>query len=104
MKTIYHVFSKKLFYHSKDQEKSYILLLGPTRVFVVNIGGTRIHPALRTKPSLSEKINVNLRNVSSEVKVTSLTFRVTHIESQNPLQAKTYSVGYNHDDALSHKK
>ena len=52
MKTIYDVFSKKLFYHSKDQEKSYILLLGPTRVFVVNIGGTRIHPALRTKPSL----------------------------------------------------
>ena len=50
IKTIYQAVSKELLYHAKDPDKPCVLLLGPTGVSAVNIGGTTIHPGLGIKP------------------------------------------------------
>ena len=42
--------SKTSLYHSKDSEKSSVLILGPTGISAVNIGGTAIHSGLGIKP------------------------------------------------------
>ena len=41
--------SKTLFYHCKDPEKRSFILLGPTDISAVNIGGTIIHSGLGIK-------------------------------------------------------
>ena len=46
VKAIYNVISKTLLYHCKHPEKPRILLLAPTGVSVINIGGTTIHSGL----------------------------------------------------------
>ena len=43
IKTIYQAVSKELSYHGGNPDKLRVLLLGPTRVSAVNIGGTTIH-------------------------------------------------------------
>ena len=43
VKVIYNAISKTLLYHRKDPDKPRVLLLGPTRISVVNIGGTTNH-------------------------------------------------------------
>ena len=73
MKVIYNAISKTLLYHCKDPEKPRILLLGPTEISVVNIGGTTIHSGLGIKPGiklvgLNDKSKTALRNKLSEVK------------------------------------
>ena len=73
MKVIYNAISKTLLYHCKDPEKPRILLLGPTGISVVNIGGTTIHSGLGIKPGiklvgLNDKSKTALRNKLSEVK------------------------------------
>ena len=70
---IYNTTSKTLFYHCKDPEKPRVLLLGPTGISAVNIGGTTIHSGLRIKPGtnlfgLNDKSKAALRNRLSEVK------------------------------------
>ena len=50
MKIIYNAISKTLLYHTKDPEKPRVLLLGPTGISPVNIGGTTIHSGLAIKP------------------------------------------------------
>ena len=73
MKVIYNAISKTLLYHCKDPEKPRILLLGPTGISVVNIGGTTIHSGLGIKPGiklvgLNDKSKTALRNKLSEIK------------------------------------
>ena len=50
VKVIYNAISKTLLYHCKDTEKPKVLLLGPTGISAVNIGGTTIHSGLAIKP------------------------------------------------------
>ena len=74
MKTIYQVVSKELLYHSKEPDKPCVVLLGPTGISTVNIGGTTIHSGLGIKPGvkllgLSDKMKASLRNKLSEVKM-----------------------------------
>ena len=74
VKTIYEVVSTELLYHSKEPDKPCVLLLGPTGVSAVNIGGTTIHSGLGIKPGvtlldLSDKMKTSLRNKLSEVKM-----------------------------------
>ena len=73
-KKIYQVVSKQLPYHSKEPDKPRVLLLGPTDISVVNIGGKTIHSGLGIKPGvkllgLSHKMKASLRNKLSEVKM-----------------------------------
>ena len=63
-----------MFYHCKDPEKPRVLLLGPTGISAVNIGGTTIHSGLVIKPGtkllgLNEKSKTGLRNRLSKVKL-----------------------------------
>ena len=65
--------SKELRYGSKETDKPRVLLLGPTGISAVNIGGT-IHSGLGIKPGvkllgLSDKMKSRLRNKLSEVKM-----------------------------------
>ena len=74
VKTIYQVVSKELLYHFKEPDKPRVLLLGPTGISAVNIGGTTIHCGFGIKPGvkllgLSDKIKASLRNKLSEVKM-----------------------------------
>ena len=67
MKTIYQVVSNELLYHSKEPDKPCVVLLGPTGISTVNIGGTTIHSGLGIKPGvkllgLSDKMKASLRN------------------------------------------
>ena len=73
VKVIYNVISKTLLYHWKDPEKPKVLLLGPTGISAVNIGGTVIHSDLAIKPgtkllNLNYKSEAALRKRLSEVK------------------------------------
>ena len=63
-----------LLYHFNDPEKPRVLLLGPTGISVVNIGGTTIHSGLGIKPGtklygLNDKSKAALRNRLSVVKL-----------------------------------
>ena len=74
VKVIYNAISKTLLYHCKDTEKPKVLLLGPTGISAVNIGGTTIHSGLAIKPGikllgLNDKSRAALRNRLSEVKL-----------------------------------
>ena len=74
VKVIYNAISKTLLYHCKDTEKPKVLLLGPTGISAVNIGGTTIHSGLAIKPGtkllgLNDKSKVDLRNRLSDVKL-----------------------------------
>ena len=74
VKTIYNAVSSTFLLRSKDAEKPRVLLLGPTGISAVNIGGTTIHSALGIRPGaklngLSEKAKASLRNKLSEVKL-----------------------------------
>ena len=74
IKTICQSVSKELSYHGGDPDKSRTLLLGPTGILAVNIGGTTIHSALGIKPgikliALSDKAKAILPNKFSEVKM-----------------------------------
>ena len=67
VKVIYDAISNILLYHCKDSDKPSILLLGPTGMSAVNIGGTTIHLGLRIKPvtkvlDLNDKSKAALRN------------------------------------------
>ena len=73
VKVIYNAILKTLLYHCKDPEKPRVLLLGPTGISAVNIGGTTIHSGLGIKPGikllgLNDKSKAALRNKLSEVK------------------------------------
>ena len=49
VKVIYNAISKTFLYYCKDPEKPRVLLLGPTEISAVNIGGTTIHSNLVIK-------------------------------------------------------
>ena len=73
VKVIYNAISKTLLYHCKHPEKPRVLLLGPTGISAVNIGGATIHTGLAIKPGtkllgLNDKSKVALRNRLSEMK------------------------------------
>ena len=74
VKTIYQAVTKTFQRICKDAEKPSVLLLGPTGISAVNIGGTTIHSALGIKPGakmngLSERAKAAIRNKLSEVKL-----------------------------------
>ena len=74
VKTIYQAISKELLYHSKEPDEPCVLLLGPTFISAVNIGGTTIHSGLGIKPGvkllgLSDKMKACLRNKLSGIKM-----------------------------------
>ena len=74
VKTIYQAVSKELSYHGGDPDKPRVLLLGPTGISSVNIGGTTLRSALGIKPgiklmALSDKAKAILRNKLPEVKM-----------------------------------
>ena len=74
VKVKYNTISKTLLYHCKDPDKLKVLLLGPTGISAVNIGGTNIDFGLRIKPGtrllgLNDKTKAALRNRLSEVKL-----------------------------------
>ena len=63
-----------MLYHCKNPEKLKVLLLGPTGISAVNIGGTTIHSGLETKLGtkllgLNDKSKAALKNRLSEVKL-----------------------------------
>ena len=68
VKVIYNSsISKTLLYHCKDHEKPRVLLLEPTEISAVNIGGTTVHSGLGIKPGtklfcLNDKSKSALRN------------------------------------------
>ena len=73
VKVIYKAISKTCLYHCKYPEKPRVLLLAPTEISAVNIGGTTIHSGLGIQPriklfSLNDKSKAVLRNRLSEVK------------------------------------
>ena len=73
-KVTYNTISKTLLCHCQDPEKLRVILLGPTGISAVNIGGTTIHSDLRIKLKtkflgLSDKSNYASRNRLSEVKI-----------------------------------
>ena len=49
LKVIYNATSKTLLYYCNDPEKPRYLLLGPTGLPAINIGGTAIHSGLGIK-------------------------------------------------------
>ena len=68
------VISKTLLYYCKDSEKPRVLLLGPTGISAVSIGGTTIRSGLAIKPrtkliGFNSKSKSILRNRVSEVKL-----------------------------------
>ena len=68
------VISKTLLYNCKDSEKPRVLLLGPTGISAVSIGGTTIRSGLAIKPrtkliGFNGKSKAILRNRVSEVKL-----------------------------------
>ena len=72
VKVIYNAISKTLLFHCKDLEKPSVLLLDPTGISAVNIGGTTIHSGFGIKPGirllgLNDKSKTALRNKLSEV-------------------------------------
>ena len=74
VKVIYNAISKTLLYHCKVPDKPRVLLLGPTGISALNIGGTTTHSGLGIKPGtkllgLHDKSKAALRNRSSEVKL-----------------------------------
>ena len=71
---MYQVVSKEFLYHSKEPNKRLVLLLGPTVISAVNIGGTTIHSGLGIKTAvtlleLSDKMKACLRNKLPEVNI-----------------------------------
>ena len=62
VKAIYKAISKILLYHSKDPYKSRVVLLGPTGISAVNIGGTTIHSGLGIKPRTTKLLGFNDRS------------------------------------------
>ena len=73
VRVIYHAISKTLLYRCKEPEKPIALLLGPTGISTVNIGGTTIHSSLGIKPgtkllTLNDKSKAASTNRLSEVK------------------------------------
>ena len=61
-----------MLYHCKNPKKAVVLLLGPTGILAVNIGGTPIHFCYGLKPvttllGLNYKSKAALRNRLSEV-------------------------------------
>ena len=69
VKAIYNIILKTLF---KDPEKPRSLLLGPTRISTVNIGGSTIHVGLGIEPEtkllgLNVKSKAALRDKLSKV-------------------------------------
>ena len=67
IKTIYQAVLKELLCNAKDPEKPCVLLLGPTAISAVNIGGTTIYSGLGIKPGpkllgLSDKMKASLIN------------------------------------------
>ena len=75
VKVIYNAISKILLYHCKYPEKPRVLLLGPTGISALNIGGTTIHSGLAIKPGtkklfcLNDTSKATLRNRLSEEKL-----------------------------------
>ena len=74
VKVIYIAISKTLLYHCKGTEKPRVLLLAPTGISLVNIGGTTIHSGLGINPGtkllgLNDKSRAALRNRLSELKL-----------------------------------
>ena len=74
VRVIYNVISKTLLYRCKDPKKPIVLLIGPTGISAVKIGGTTIHSGLGIKPGtklldLNDKSKAVLRNRLSEVKL-----------------------------------
>ena len=74
VKTIYQAISKELLYHSKEPDKPCVLLLGPTGISAINIGGITIHSGVGIKPGvkllgLSDKMKACLRNKLSGIKM-----------------------------------
>ena len=64
IKTIYQAVLKELLCNAKDPEKPCVLLLGPTAISAVNIGGTTIYSGLGIKPGpkllgLSDKMKAS---------------------------------------------
>ena len=81
VKVIYNATSKTLPFHCKDLEKPSVLLLDPTGISAVNVGGTNIHSGFGIKPGirllgLNDKSKAALRNKLSEV-----TFLITDEQS-----------------------
>ena len=73
VKVIYNAISKTLLYHSKGPEKPRVVMLGPTEISAVNIGGTTIHSGLGIQPGakllgLNDKSKAALRNRLSVLK------------------------------------
>ena len=67
-KSIYQSITKTLGYHGKDIKKPQVMLLSPTDVAAINIGGTTIHYVLgipignfsNTVPNLRDKMKSSL--------------------------------------------
>ena len=76
-KVLYQSLSEAFSYRNSELEKAKVLLLAPTDVGAINIGGTTIHTGLNIPvgssgkhlPLLSDKMRSMLRNKLSEVKV-----------------------------------
>ena len=71
---IYNAILKTLLYHSKDPEEARVLMLGPTGISAVNIGGITIYSGLGIKPGakllgFNNKFKAALRSRLSEVKL-----------------------------------
>ena len=74
VKLLYIAITKAFVYHCKDSGKSRVLLLEPTGISAVNIGGTTIGSDLGIKSKtnllgLNDKSKAVLRNRLSEVKL-----------------------------------
>ena len=59
VKVIYNTISKTLLYHCKDPKTATVLLLGPTGISAVNIGGTTIHSSLGIKLERELRLGIN---------------------------------------------
>ena len=73
VKVIYNAILKTLLYHYKDTEKPRVLLLGPTGISAVNVGGITIHTGIEIKLrakllGLNHKSKAALRNRLSKLK------------------------------------
>ena len=77
IKTIYHSVTKTLSYRGNEPDKPRVMLLAPTGIAAINIGGNTIHSALhipiniygKTVPKLSDKVRSSLRNKLSELRL-----------------------------------
>lgn len=74
IRTIYHALTKLFMYHHSDPTKSKVLILAPTGVAAINIGGTTLHSALHI-PCHGKLLPLNdskkaiLRNKYSDVQL-----------------------------------